>query len=139
MRNRIIYYLSMSAIALFNLLIIYVFFTMVYPFEVVHFDKFQTVNDTVKRGNLVCVDMSFDKKLPLKADISWFYVGDLIYTIDADSSIYRKVGYNDTVRCFTANIPAGEYRIQVELHYELLGGWRELNYAQESNKFKVIE
>lgn len=137
MKDRIFYYSALISIVLFNLLIIYVFFVLVWPFKVVEFNKFQTVNDTIKQGNNVCVDMSFTKYMPLKAAIEWSYVDGVVYAIDADRSIYRGVGYNNTVRCFEADIPPGEYRVHLELHYELLGGLRELNYTKESNKFTV--
>lgn len=139
MKSKLFFYTALIGIIIFNLLIVYVFYMLVYPFKIVNFTNFSTTKDSYKAGENVCVDIEFVKSRALEAEVSWYYVDSVVYKIDGEDVIYRPVGYNKTVRCFPAVVPPAKYKLQVEITYTILNGLRELKYSEVSNEFLITK
>lgn len=139
--NKILYNLILSILVTGQLLIIYVVFMILYPFEVVKLNEFKVTTPVVKKGDFVCYNLNFTKKMSLKSEgIDWYIVNGTRHNLNTGGA-YRPVGVTDSQNCKyipdTPDIIPGIYNIQVDLAYKVFELRPAIIYSWTSNKFKV--
>lgn len=140
MEHKYINYLSYSTIILSFILMIILFFTILYPFEIVTLNKnpFSIVTPTVKRGDYVEYELHFTKHLNIKPKATYYLIDGMVIRLYGEG-VSRQVGENIVKgkKTIPDSIPPGKYRIQIDLEYEIVP-WRKLYYSWQSEIFEII-
>ncbi len=118
----------------------YVFFQMVYPFEIVELKNFTVTSPHVAQGEPVSYTLAFDKKMNVKPDIRYYFLSPNHQAIEVvATAINRKTG-DQTVQLaldVPDSVPVGcGKKLQIDLSYKLIFG-RPINYSWISNEFCI--
>lgn len=141
MRRKLLiqYHLTMSVLIFSQLVLFYIIFMTLYPFEVVTLNKQPlAIHPTVCSGGIQEIHLDFKKNMAIRPEVTWLLVDG--YTVELpDSSRNKPVGDNfaTTKKMIPENIEDGDYYIEINLSYNVFFLRRPIQYIWRTNSFYV--
>lgn len=131
--------LSYTTICLAFLLLLWFFYTLLWPFQAVKLNvsPAKILTPVVARGEHVEIELNFTKLMELKPEVTYYLVDGEITKL-AETGLNRPTGQNVVVstRTIPKNTLPNTYWIQIDLVYEIVP-WRKLYYTWRTEPFEV--
>lgn len=132
-------------VALMWLSALYVFYYLMFPFQIIDMKlnengKLPVLSDKVVAGEDLVVLMEFDKKMNCTPDITYYLVDGFVLRL-SDTGITRPVGKNSFERHIT--IPAvapADMKVHLRIEYSCeLNKLRTIHYSWDTEDFEILK
>lgn len=113
-----------------------------YPFKIVELKRFYVTNTVVKKGEFVNYILNFEKYRDTKPEITYYLVDGIRYELVGSGARQPEGEAVLTGSKFiptTEAIPAGRYKLQIDLSYKINSLREPIEYSWFSNTFEIIE
>lgn len=142
MKNKIIYSLTICILVSAFLLISYILYMLIYPFNVAELQRFEVINKEVNKGEFLELKLEVKKNLNIKPKVEWYLADGIVYRLNTQTrGISKPIGNNnDIVKLYIPNtdaIPSGEYYVRIEIEYPVFGNLNVIRYSWSSDKFFI--
>lgn len=113
-----------------------------YPFKIVELKRFYVTSAIVKKGDFVNYTLSFEKFREIKPKVTYYLVDGVRYELiggGARQPEGEAVLTGSKYIPITKAIPAGVYRLQIDLSYSINSLREPIEYSWFSNTFEIVE
>jgi hypothetical protein len=132
---------SYFVLSLAALLILYIGFNLLYPYQTMSVENPAPVlNKIVRQGETLAIKLNYEKFTDKPCVVTRQFINDIVYVMPSYSSDYpkgkdTKISYSTKV---PAELPPGEYYVRVTLEYSF-PPFRTITYTYVTEKFTVIK